>query len=540
LKFIGYCLPDISFLDKRFTKEVYFNYTIFYGKANFGGATFSNKANFSDAQFFNAYFYGATFFNAYFYAATFFNAFFQRATFSNEAFFYRAQFFNEANFNGATFSNKADFNGATFSNKANFGGATFSNKADFGGATFSNTVSFFENEFSNKANFSHAKFTGEAEFSGCFNGRAYFNYVLFEDGKKILFETEDLSKVSFMNTDITRVKFSDRVRWGEKGNFIVEEEMLEKFLKYSFDYEKITVPNSKDSDRLKDYLRQHGVNWKGGLQFTRIVDIVDIKSTLNSLSVDDDSSDTTQQIDDKGSYVFVKDQKEVSSMYIRLDDVSKKANLNIDGDESHEFILKQENYKLKVYPNEEVSLGTVLAVYRNLRENYEFRLRYDEAGKFFMREMELKRRYREVLSQDGSGITKRNCWFRRNLSLTGLYYHFSTYGESIAKPIIIGAITIGLSTLFWLMQSNPTLQPTLSTNAHFPYSNFTGLANATNHIQLLTAFQRSLADFLPLLSLPGDIKVGVIDYIIKIVGGALTFGLLIIALRRKFERKYTR
>jgi hypothetical protein len=27
---------------------------------------------------------------------------------------------------------------------------------------------------------------------------------------------------------------------------------------------------------------------------------------------------------------------------------------------------------------------------------------------------------------------------------------------------------------------------------------------------------------------------------IKIVGGALTFGLLVIAFRRKFERKYTR
>jgi hypothetical protein len=34
--------------------------------------------------------------------------------------------------------------------------------------------------------------------------------------------------------------------------------------------------------------------------------------------------------------------------------------------------------------------------------------------------------------------------------------------------------------------------------------------------------------------------VGVVDYIIKIVGGVLTFGLLAIALRRKFERKYTR
>ena len=91
------------------------------------------------------------------------------------------------------------------------------------------------------------------------------------------------------------------------------------------------------------------------------------------------------------------------------------------------------------------------------------------------------------------------------------------------------------------MQASPTLHPTFSTNAHTPYSNFTGLSyNITNHIQLLTAFQRSLADFVPLLSLPGDIKVGVVDYIIKIVGGALTFGLLAIVLRRKFERKYTR
>jgi hypothetical protein len=112
--------------------------------------------------------------------------------------------------------------------------------------------------------------------------------------------------------------------------------------------------------------------------------------------------------------------------------------------------------------------------------------------------------------------------------------HFSDYGESIIKPTIIGAITVGLSTLFWLMQSivNSSLYKSTS---HFIYLNQAG-----NFTHWLTAFQRSLADFLPLLSLPSNIKIGVIDYIIKIVGGALTFGLLAIALRRKFERKYTR
>jgi hypothetical protein len=40
--------------------------------------------------------------------------------------------------------------------------------------------------------------------------------------------------------------------------------------------------------------------------------------------------------------------------------------------------------------------------------------------------------------------------------------------------------------------------------------------------------------------LGSDIKIDIIDYVVKIVGGALTFVLLAVAFRRKFERKYTR
>jgi hypothetical protein len=49
---------------------------------------------------------------------------------------------------------------------------------------------------------------------------------------------------------------------------------------------------------------------------------------------------------------------------------------------------------------------------------------------------------------------------------------------------------------------------------------------------------RAFADFVPLLPLGTNIKVGVIDYVIKIVGGAVTFGLIAIALRRRFERRF--
>jgi len=71
-------------------------------------------------------------------------------------------------------------------------------------------VDFSSTKFS-EADFGSAKFSGKADFSSVFiKDKVYFNYVLFEDGKKILFGIEDISNFSFMNTDITRVRFSDR------------------------------------------------------------------------------------------------------------------------------------------------------------------------------------------------------------------------------------------------------------------------------------------------------------------------------------------
>ncbi|MGC2574506.1 MAG: hypothetical protein WA364_23585, partial [Candidatus Nitrosopolaris sp.] len=206
------------------------------------------------------------------------------------------------------------------------------------------------------------------------------------------------------------------------------------------------------------------------------------------------------------------------------------------------------------------SLGSIMAVYRNLRENYEFILRYDEAGQFFFKEMEIKRKYREVEVKSGEERTvviKRNGWFRRHFSLTGLYYHFSKYGESILRPTVIGIIIVALSTLFWLFQNYPTAEPSLSLMANI--TNITNTANIkphnaqheavhnfitpnqiSNNTHTLKAFERSLGDLLPTLSPANDIKIGIIDYVVKIVGGAFTFVLLAVALRRKFERKYTR
>jgi hypothetical protein len=57
---------------------------------------------------------------------------------------------------------------------------------------------------------------------------------------------------------------------------------------------------------------------------------------------------------------------------------------------------------------------------------------------------------------------------------------------------------------------------------------------------LKKALERSIADFINLLPLGTKIEVGLLDYVVKILAGSLTFGFIAKALGRKFERKYTR
>ena len=112
---------------------------------------------------------------------------------------------------------------------------------------------------------------------------------------------------------------------------------------------------------------------------------------------------------------------------------------------------------------------------------------------------------------------KRNNWFRRNLfSLTAWYYHLSRYGEDLLRPTLAGIVIVLFSTLFWVTQSRPTLEPTLNfTNISSDIANHTStfilLKNATNHAHWLKAFERSMADFIPLLPLGSGIQIGIID-----------------------------
>ncbi len=280
---IGYNIPEVNIKSKEFKQSLYFVESKFAGVVDFSGATFSNNAlaNFSGATFSNnalADFSGATFSNnarANFSGAKFFGeatANFSNAIFSNYALaiFIAANFLDNAraNFSGATFSNnaRANFSGAKFFGEAtaNFNSATFSNNAlaifigayfldkataNFNRATFSGPVDFSYATFSGPVYFAYAKFLGEAaaSFKETKFPKGYITYfqsVTFDKPNDTIFDVKDMSHVSFLDTDITRVRFSDRTAWGgdtvDKFK-VIEEQWLEEDIEKPLKHRRVTL-----------------------------------------------------------------------------------------------------------------------------------------------------------------------------------------------------------------------------------------------------------------------------------------------------------
>jgi uncharacterized protein YjbI with pentapeptide repeats len=131
--------------------------------------------------------------------------------------------FTHALFYDVFFKGKATFREAQM-HKVKFYSVEFQGKALFLNAQF------LENTEFNHTTFGHAVFTG-----AIFKGKTKFNHVVFAGGEKTFFDelkdNNDLSKVSFMNSDITRIRFSDKINWGGNDGFtIIEERRLREEL----------------------------------------------------------------------------------------------------------------------------------------------------------------------------------------------------------------------------------------------------------------------------------------------------------------------
>lgn len=123
------------------------------------------------------------------------------ARFLQAADFSGASFGGEARFSGATFSKEADFSWASFSR------ATFSKEADFSGARFGGTANFSNARFQQAVRFRNTSFPKNPHYLD-------FGEVVLEKPEEVFFEHVNLSRASFLRTDMTRVRLVG-VEWRE-------------------------------------------------------------------------------------------------------------------------------------------------------------------------------------------------------------------------------------------------------------------------------------------------------------------------------------
>ena len=165
-----------------------------------------------------------------------------------------------------------------------------------------------------------------------------------------------------------------------------------------------------------------------------------------------------------------------------------------------EKVFKKEDYtdKINFYLHKDHLIENILATYRNLRENCDFNLRYDESGKFFTNEMEVKRKYKH---KDGY-ISKVNR-IKQHFSPIGLYYHLSRYGEDLWRPLIAGFVIIMLSTIYWSFNFVYHNRDIISFTLPSDFNLYRWLLDKDNWLHSLN---RSLMDFIPLVSIDQSYK----------------------------------
>lgn len=331
LTFIGYNLPEINFKTTTFSNMIFFNNATFHGTVTFESCKFENKVGFTKCKFKdNVSFFGSTF-DKYvdFYDSKFYG---------NQVFFESARF-DDVNFSNTNFQ-RSYFIRTHFKN-ANFVGTEFFDATDFSYSYFVGIANFKKSVFKIKSLFSHSHFKDEVDFEDVeFNEYVDFRQVFFEEGEKIKFNS-NLSNVSFLETDITRIRFGNKVQWNN-------------------------YPNVK-----------------------------------------------TKRMQSKNYLYKIADER----------------------------ILEN-------HADSELDLESVMDVYRNLRDNYEYQSRYDISGEFFVREMELKRNYK-TQHTDGIFRTKKKGGIAPYLSILWVYNILAQYGQSYYRPIIFAVPILFISILFF-------------------------------------------------------------------------------------------
>lgn len=390
--------------------------------------------------------------------------------FSEGVDFTATTFMQEADFTETRFMKTADFSEAAFQ-EADFGGATLQ-EANFGDATFVKDASFREAILMDEASYCGTKFMKGADFFSARFQKAYFAKTQFRE------------LVFFAQATFTQKAIFFQTAFGGEGIFF-----LAKFMG-SADFTALKRIQGVDQTADDPVLFFQSAAFENPEKVC--FDEFDISNT-SFLYTDVSHIDIGERIHWKANKKLL-DEK-----------LANGAEL------PYKITTARESIMVPLYTSTptkgEITHEVVATVYRRLRQNLEAKLRYTEAGRFFMAEMEEKRKNVKTKNR----ILK---WFRTNVfSALAWYKYFSNYGESYRR------------TVLWIVFT-PPLAALLATL----------IQTAPSHLsQFAVNFQRYLHDYLfAFFQLKTDNAAELATRILSL----LLMGQLYIALRRQFERKY--
>ena len=400
--------------------------------------------------------------------------------------------FNEGAIFEQVFFKNVDFSGAQFAGPVRFEEVKFLGKTIFDKASFSDEVSFLKTDFSPDS------------LLNCLSVDSYISFrtTNFEKQEKVVFDSCRMDRVSFLGTQINRIVFRN-VNWREYR--IYDEKLL--LLKHSARERKKFIKEGKRKLRkISQFLQDKTI-------YDKILGIL-TEESISIKAIEPEVVEIAKEVE--STIPFMATEFNVKEYKRLLEDHTNKKLQEIKNNIEH--ILKEEDKELEerildyLRNDENLTLDNVLAVYRGLRENYDYYLRYDESGKFFVNEMKLRKRF-------SGPLEKIVLWIYELLAL---------YGESYTRPIAWTLITIFLFSLLRTLSIPP-----LELNISQPPLQLRYVSNAStlNLNTFIYNLKTSMEIFFQLHY--DDNPLTLIERLVSIP----ILGSLYIALRRKLERR---
>lgn len=374
--------------------------------------------------------------------------------------------------------------------------------------------------------FTNSKFHGDVEF---YDG--IFKIIDFTDAK---FE----GKFQMMSVDVTEIFSFTNTTWKESEKNVVEFELC-NLKKTNFSINTVNSISFKccklDSSKFRTFTFRQNMVIDDSI-FTGKVDFSDGrfcgKLTVSNTTFHSNTSFQYSEFSNIAKFHNV-DFKEQSLVifegdltnlsFIGTDITRIKFGGNTIWGGNDKYTIADDTELVK--NPEKFNLSSVLAVYRNLRENYEFHLMYEEAGQFFVKEMELKRIYFQDSSDDNKTKIKK---IKRYFSITNCYNVLSKYGESLKRVSVWSLILFSAALIYFFIYPDIFALNEAKPIGKIDYS--TKLSEDL-FFRFEISLERTLSSFFQIN------KGRLADYVIRIISLPI-LGVLFIVLRRRFERRF--